>query len=158
MEHLWSRDSYGFDTIMKRCRGFSLLELLIVLGIFGMLLTVTLWRFDVLGKVQEQQEVESLYDALRIARRDALTGAKPVALQIQEGRANILVEGKVVDEIVLKQIHLSPGSPLSTVTFTKKGRTEGHSAGVLMMEGRRRYEFVVSPVTGRVRLVTKEKP
>lgn len=130
-------------------RGFSLIEMLVVLALLGVAAMLALPRFGSFATAGDLAAIaRQVHDALREARSAALAQGRDVAVVIDPGGRALWIDGqrRVLGGRAASDIQASAGSP---IMFHVVGGSSG--GRILLRAPDRRREILVEPVTGRIR-------
>lgn len=123
-------------------RGFTLLELLLAIGLMGLMLGLTLPRIGAVKTAYfATEEAGSLANAIRGARVSAITGRTTVALTISPGNVNILEERR----LPVQSWHAGDSAGLASGDRDWRGIRDAPVVRRTEVTGRLRLDF---PVTG----------
>lgn len=139
---------------MKRLKGYTLIELIIVLALFGILLSFTNPSFDILDRFKIKQDLKQLRRDILYTRNQAMvTGqAHRFELDYEKNQYYILVDGiktKIVNfESGLKLIR----TPFKSVVFERSGVPSEVGTIVLKSDTEKRFEVRITPVIAKVNI------
>jgi len=142
-------DSYRLGSIMNRQRGFTLIELVMVLSLVSVLLVS---GFYSLRTAMAQEEVDGwarsiAYD-LQSAQQGAITRRTTVTASFQNQTFTIVAGSTTLRQQALPS-HISLGS-LQTVSFDRRGTPSTALTLTITSTSGRTYVVTVESGTGRV--------
>ncbi|MDO5036925.1 MAG: type II secretion system protein [Tissierellia bacterium] len=131
---------------------YSLMELVVVLGIICLLLGMALFRFGLLGDYEAKRDLDRLVADAQTLRRYAIENRQETAL-VWEGEGYRLdIDGKTLkkEEVSSGLVYLDQ-SNLSQLHFSPSGKPS--QAGRMVFSiGKTKKEVVLRPVSGRILL------
>ena len=136
---------------MKKKRGISLVEILVVLGILALFLAVGVPRLSFIQKYKEEKKMEELVINTMKARRLALDSYQLVGVTFDSQKYWVEREEEPIYESTYGgQLYLK--GKACKVYFTRNGRPDYQSAQSLYFQGKyHNYKLIIAPVTGQVR-------
>lgn len=137
-----------------RKKGFTLLELLMVISIMGILLSVAVLRFDFFTKLSEEAEVRTVVSQMRYCRNKAISTGLETRIKLQQGTDHKLVTlisfGGNHEE--KSYSYLKRLSSKGEIKFSRSGAPVSEtSTFTFIFQGRvKNYEIVVRPASGYI--------
>lgn len=139
---------------MTKKKGYTLIELLIVLALFCLFLSLTLPNFNILNRIKENRELKELKRDLLYYRNMAIMENFQYifTFDIERNRYTVYKSGEVA---AIKSKDLNYGVKLiskpieNDLTFNPSGAPSGAGTIVILNSLGQRYEFRVTPVTGK---------
>lgn len=131
-------------------RGFSLLEVLVTLGILALLFAVILPNFSYVQDKKEKMKMEEMTTNLLRARRLALEGHVPIQAQFKRENYGLYKKSTCLfSEDYGESLQLI--SEEAGIRFTSTGRPDNTARSLIFKGKRKAYRLIVAPVTGQVR-------
>ena len=139
---------------MKKHKGYTLLELIVVVSIILILISISVNTFASMAGLKEKMEIKRVHRDILSTRTLAKRESKYVNITFSERGYSIYTEDKSVASKELKEIKFSTGeSNRVTISFTNRGIPAFDGAGTLYFLGRnKKYKITVVPVSGSVNL------
>ncbi len=144
-------------------KGFTFLELVIVLALFGVILAIALPRLPSLSRRQLETAARKMAGDLRLTRSEAISSGEICKVKFfVYGDCYLLILTEKNQSVHLPEgIHFSGLTTFLTengvpfVHFNALGRPSGGGTAILQsQDGDERY-IIVTPVTGRVRIANE---
>ncbi len=136
----------------RKKRGYSLLEVLIVMSILGVIGVIAFPRMLSLTSTREDLKVKEILYHLKSAKTHAIKQHRITTFYIQGDQYGIKDStGHVLMEEDLGTLTLDENSPRKEITFTAKGRPDFESSGKMILVGKKTYKIIITPVTGTIR-------
>lgn len=145
--------------VRRRDRGFTLIELVVVLAIMGLILGLVVWRGPLRSQRLETDAAARLVSgALRLARAEAIAQNRPVEVRVDIPGHFYRVDGgpprplPSTVAISVTQAMTGPGDGRSgAIRFAPDGSSSG--GRIELIERARRVQIGVDWLTGRVSVV-----
>lgn len=138
--------------MIKKYKGFTLLETVVVLAILGIVLTIAVPKAKPFLKSKEIKEVKVLAYCLKETKRLSLKSGVSHTFFIHGDTYGIKdIKGRIIYREALEVLQPAEGGNLNEVSFTGKGRPDMESSGRFILEGVERYAIIIAPVTGNIR-------
>ncbi len=143
--------------VARQARGFTLLEMIVVLAILGFALGLILTHGPVRSAAVETRAAASaIAGNLRLARTRAMAEARPVSVAIDPATHRIQVEGQkpAALPVAVGFNYVNPaGKPVAGETVLRFAPDGSASGGAIeLVDGNRRAEIGIDWLTGRVRI------
>ena len=149
---------------IKRKKGYTLVELILVIALVGIVLSISLPSFQIILKTAEKKELMEFKRDLNFARNSAVmeNAVYSIEIDIVENQyfitkdkvktRNTIKNKKFVNGIVLKEDNLG-----HSLTFYASGSPE--EAGTIELSNKKgeRIYITITPATGKVNLKFNEK-
>lgn len=143
--------NFGESVLMKRC-GFSIVELIIAIGILSLILLISIPRFDK-ERYTFREDVEKFKINVRNYRMEAMDTHKEVVIYIDKTGYVIKNSGRLY-----KKTYLNKGnyilSKFKSISFYQPGRTGAPSMGctVFIYNEKNKYleRLTVAVASGRI--------
>lgn len=141
---------------MKRYRGFSLIEMILSIGIILILLSVASVNFKVKDKIEAREQIKTLALDIKFLKNYAQINNKRTSMDISD-KSYTMTFGDKSKEVKFNQLVKLEESNLSNITFTSKGKpsyiNEKSSAGKMIFSvGKNKFRISIQPVTGKVNI------
>lgn len=139
---------------MKKYRGYTLLELVVVVSIILILISISVNTFASVAGLREKMEIRRVHRDILSTRTLAKREAKYVSIDFSERGYSIYAGDSSVANKEYKEIKfLQDESNRVTVSFTNRGIPAFDGAGTLYFLGRnKKYKITIVPVSGSVNL------
>lgn len=146
--------------ILKRYKikekGYTLIELIIVLAIFSLVLTIALPNSKAFKTYNQNQQLRLLEKDLRQARNTAIIENRPIFIEflieknayvIKYSESNRIIERTLDNGVKFTTMNVSGN--VNTVKFNPDGRP-AHTGTVNIKKGSENYELVIAPVISKI--------
>ncbi|MDO4661833.1 MAG: prepilin-type N-terminal cleavage/methylation domain-containing protein [Tissierellia bacterium] len=136
---------------MKK-RGFTLIEMIVVISIISVIASIALIKGDFLNKKQEKNEIQIVLEELNHAKEKAMATGKDSVVTLKSNTITIrLNDGNLdyKDSIKLEYIRFS--NTKKEIVFKKNGSVVGSNTYSIYGKNRE-YSLVISVVTGSCRI------
>ena len=132
-------------------KGFTLLELLLVISLIGILVSVAVMRFDFFTEISEKVEIRTMVNQLRFSRNKAISSGKRTYVNFTDEGGNFIVvlssedfsDGK-------KYTYIRRSKSIGKVEFLKSGAPD-RGETLIFVGKNREYEITIQPGTGYIR-------
>lgn len=135
-----------------RNKGFTLIELIIVISIICIILGIAIPKITGITNLNERKEAEKLVDDLKYARNMAIKIGDYVNFKIENKNYKIFSKEKNFKDVDLKFLSLEKEPQFNKFTWTKRGASSYRGQGTLILYGKNKYIISVAPVTGNINL------
>jgi prepilin-type N-terminal cleavage/methylation domain-containing protein len=141
---------------MNRHKGFTLIELVMVIAIIGILMTVSGINYKIIDKIEAKNQIKELtYNINEIKRYSQIHRYKG-SIDIENHGYTLNYPNKSEHIEFNKLINLEYTN-LSKIRFTSRGKpsymSNINSAGTIIYSvGKDKYKITIEPVTGKVNL------
>ena len=151
---------------MDRIRGYTLIELVIVLALFSILITISVPNFGLLRAYKETQELKEFKRDILFARNQAIVVGEPhkILIDYDLNYYSIVKNGETIKshyfssgvKVVKKIFHIEESS-INDIDFNRTGRPS--NAGTIFLKNSKSeyYRITISPASGNVNLYRGEK-
>ncbi|NLM06215.1 MAG: type II secretion system protein [Tissierellia bacterium] len=139
--------------ILKR-NGFTLIEILVVLGLVAMLLTISIFNLSLIGKIEERDMVRLLVRDLENIRSDAMINKRATSFQaFNDNNFYTLIRNKgdvsqTSESVYLPEDWTFKGS--STIDFGNKGIISSTVTIAITDDKGKTIYFTVGVATARI--------
>ena len=147
---------------MTEKKGYTLIELLIVIALFSIFLSISLPNMSFFTAMRQKQEINEFKKDLLFARNSAIVENKSyrVSFYIDKNTYSIRESGKdkaIKSKTFSNGLKLNEDVIVGSFVFTPSGAT-GNS-GSLYIEAMRnnRYKVTLTPATGRIEIKLEKK-
>ena len=139
---------------MKKNKAFTLIELVISIGIILVLLSIAGLNFKIRDRVQAREQVKELALDLKFLKNYAQINNMRTSMTLNDQGYSIKFDEKS-KEVKFNSLLKLESTNLSEITFSKKGKpsyiNDKSSAGTIIFSiGDKRYKITIQPVTGKV--------
>lgn len=134
---------------MKRTKGFTLIEVIIVISLLSIILGIGMIKFDFSRSYIERLEVNTVVNTLNYARNNSISTGENHRVTVQ-GKTIYILSSIENQEIHLENIKLNNSE---TVIFTSTGAPK--EANTLIFKGKKEYKITIGVATGKVNLSEK---
>lgn len=142
---------------MTTRKGYTLIEILIVLALFAILFSIAIPNSSYFNRVKENMELEELRKDLLITRNKAILESQNYYFYFDVVNNQYIIKTgenhkPFKTKVLVSGIRLNKDSNQSNWVFTYKGTTK--NAGTIRLSNSRGkiYELTVTPATGRISL------
>ncbi len=146
---------------MDRYKGFTLIELVVVLALFSLLFSIAMPSFKVLYNYEQDQELKEFRKNILFARNQSIVKGEPHRVAFDYERNYYVIEsnGKNIQshyfkngvQLILKPFNLEDSGVIE-VEFGRNG-VPNHSGTVFIrLDNKKIYGLSVTPATGKVNL------
>ncbi len=134
----------------KSKRGFTLVELVIVIGILSLITTLCIFNFHMLPLRQAQADLYEMQSELRYLRKFAILERKKTTFKIDEAKYTTMVDSNVIKSSEYhKKLQFESSTCKGEIIFSPTGKPQ--QAGTMIFSyGKHRKKLVVQPVNGRI--------
>lgn len=141
---------------MKKTKGFTLLELIVAVGVLSILLGIGIIKLDFLGSYREKMEINSIVDGINYARNNAINTGKVSKIIIINSEKIMLVNNDGKTDKIIKFENLKLSGINNNSSFHPTGAPE--IGGTYVFTGKnKQYEITILPATGKVNLHESKK-
>lgn len=139
---------------MNRLKGYTLIELIIVLALFGILLNLTFLKFNILDKFKTNQELKQLRRDILYTRNQAIVKGQAYRFELDYDKNGyyILVDGEKIKMVSFESGLKLVRTPFKTVIFERTGVPSGAGTIVLKSKEGKRFEARITPVIAKVNI------
>ncbi len=139
---------------MKRLKGYTLIELIIVLALFGILLTFTFPSLGLLDRFKTNQELKQLRRDILYTRNQAIVKGQAYRLELDYDKNEyyILVDGSKIKIVNFESGLKLVRTPFKSVVFERTGVPSGAGTIVLKSDTGNRYHVSITPVIAKVNI------
>lgn len=138
---------------MDRYKGYTLLELVIVLTLFSLILMIAVPSLGIIREFREYQQIRQLKTDILFARNQAIVKGKIYFVQFDFVRNGyiIVVSGETIKRVYFEEgIELIKNMEMTELSFYRTG-VPGKSGTIRLKNGKNQiYEVVVTPIVGKV--------
>jgi len=136
---------------MWKSRGFSLLELVMVLSLVGLLMSIGVYSFrQVLTREEIDGAARSVANEIGAGQQAAITRRTSVTATFQNQTYSVVAGGATLRQETLPS-HITFGSTLQSITFDRRGTPSGTlTLTVTSAAAGRSYLITIDTTTGRV--------
>lgn len=140
---------------MMRKKGYTLIEILMVLALFSILFGIVFPKTNYFEKLKEKRELEDFRKDLMFARNSAILESRNYTVEfIVEKNTYYITTGKKKDTVRSKTfkdgLKFDKNNRVRSVVFNYNGTTGNSGTLYLRNNNDERYEISISPVTGRI--------
>lgn len=141
---------------MKKTKGFTLIELILVITIMAILFSVSGINYQITDKIKSKNQIYELKYNINQIKRYSQIHRFNGSIEIKEDGYIINFKNKS-EEIKFNKLINLESTNLSVISFTSKGKpsfkNNVNSAGTIVYSiGDTRYKITIEPVTGKVNL------
>lgn len=146
---------------MDRYKGYTLIELVIVLALFSLLLTIAVPNFKALNRVDQLKELKEFRrDVLYARNQTIVTGVIHIVnLDYENNYYNITANAKTIKSHyfksgikLVKNVFNHESKAVTEVQFAKNGALEQGVSIYLEDHNRKEYRLSITPVTTKITL------
>lgn len=136
-------------------RGFTLIELILVLGILLIFTSVSILHYGVLEQYQAKQELKQLIQTIERTKNDALIHHYSSSVNIFSDGYSVKWKNESWERKFPQKLKITYRN-ISSISFNESGRIAGdsfsqNSAGRIVFQAESKYYTItISPVTGRI--------
>lgn len=141
----------------NRKKGYTLLELMVVLAIIGIILSISVPNTSLFKKIKEKQEINGLKKDLIYARNRAITERKIYDVRFNLTNNSYQIRSNFTEPIFISK-NFSSGirfgdDSIKSLRFNPTGRPANAGTIILFSCDKSVYRITISPVTGRVEVI-----
>lgn len=142
---------------MKKNKAFTLIELVISIGIILVLLSIGGLNFKIRDRVQAREQVKELALDLKFLKNYSQINNLRTSMTLND-QGYSMKFGKKSKEVKFNSLLKLESTNLREITFSKKGKpsyvNEKSSAGTMIFSiGDKKYKITIQPVTGKVNFI-----
>lgn len=138
---------------MKNKKGFSLIEVVIVIGIIGILMQVGMNSYTGLSSFRSKMEVKKLALDLKNARNLAIATRHKSVVSLGEDSYTIKTKNDTKKYEFPKGLKIVSQNNEGDIIFTPKGRSSSKTARTIIIKSNKKeYVITISPVSGKVNI------
>ena len=146
---------------MKRFKGFSLIEMILSIGIILILLSIVTINFNIKDKIEAREQIKTMALDIKFLKNYAQINNTRTSMDISDNSYTMKF-GEKSKEVKFNQLVKLEESNLNNITFTSKGKPsyirDKSSAGTLIYSvGKKKFRISIQPVTGKVNISEYEK-
>lgn len=140
--------------IISNEKGYTLIELIVVLAILGIMSAVILPKIHLIERYKLKSQAETLAEDIRYTQRLAMSENANYYFQIQKKENSYNIRSGNIKDKNVKKIYLSKDIKFteeskSEIKYTSKG-TPGMSGTIRLTSNNYRVEITIRPSSGRV--------
>lgn len=140
---------------MRRHKGFTMIELIVVLALFSVLFSIAIPNSNFVSRTKELQELKEFKVDVFFARNQAIVKGRThyFKLDYPSNSYFIMSEGNEVKRCYfVNGITLIHNPAVTEIVFTRSGVPSLGNTIKLKTSDNKRYKLVVNPVTGKITL------
>lgn len=142
---------------MKKNKAFTLIELVICIGIILLLFSIGGLNFKIRDRVQAREQIKELALDLKFLKNYSQINNIRTSLTLSDGGYSINF-GEKEKTVKFNSLVKLESTNLDKITFSSKGKPsyleEKSSAGTLIFSiGDKKYKITIQPVTGKVNFI-----
>lgn len=142
---------------MKKNKAFTLIELVISIGIILILLSIGGLNFKIRDRVQAREQLKELALDLKFLKNYSQINNIRTSMTLNENGYSINF-GEKIKTVKFNSLVKLESTNLDKITFSKKGKPsyleEKSSAGTINFSiGDKKYKITIQPVTGKVNFI-----
>ncbi|KXB70787.1 type II secretion system protein [Peptoniphilus sp. DNF00840] len=142
---------------MKKNKAFTLIELVICIGIILLLFSIGGLNFKIRDRVQAREQIKELALDLKFLKNYSQINNIRTSLTLSDGGYSINF-GEKEKTVKFNSLVKLESTNLDKITFSRKGKPsyleEKSSAGTMIFSiGDKKYKITIQPVTGKVNFI-----
>lgn len=139
-----------------RHKGYTLIEILIVIALFTLIFSIALPSLGILNRTREGNELKEIKRDLIYTRNKAIVDCKSIKFRLDYENNGYIIEylngEKIKSKYFQYGIKLMRNPKLLDYAFTSNGTPSNSDTLILEDSKKNRYEIAVTPATGKITL------
>lgn len=136
-------------------KGYTLIELIVVLALFSLLLTIAIPNSKAFKSYNQNKQLRILEKDLRQARNTAIIENKTIRVYFSSQKNSYIIEYNSGEKILQREfsngVEIKDTSNTATIQFNSNGRA-GIAGTIKIKKGSEDYEVAVAPVISKISL------
>ena len=145
---------------MKGLRGYTMMEIIIVLALFGILLSIVLPGYGMLDRFKTSQELKELRRDILHARNQAIVNGKTYYFKVDYDNNGyfITTDGTNIKTVTLESgLKLLTTSNTRSIEFIRTGVPNGAGTIKLVSSIGKKYDVSITPIIAKVNIYEVER-
>ncbi|MDO5715066.1 MAG: prepilin-type N-terminal cleavage/methylation domain-containing protein [Tissierellia bacterium] len=140
----------------RRTKGFTLLELILVLALFGIVVILPTIKFQILDQIEAKEQLKMFIMDLESTKQNAIIHQKDTVVQVSNAGYICRWNNRSKEVLWHPLIEMTDRTNFEEVEFNSFGKPTKETAGsIIFTIQKKKYKITLQPVTGRIKFYEK---